>query len=55
MQQTFNGDPDSKPTQPTSRVSAGLSSLAGATTSPGEATPNEQLNGPLKLKPHHRH
>ncbi|POV96884.1 hypothetical protein PSHT_14880 [Puccinia striiformis] len=37
MQQTFNGDPDSKPTQPTSRVSAGLSSLAGGNNITGRS------------------
>ncbi|KAI7965888.1 hypothetical protein MJO29_001636 [Puccinia striiformis f. sp. tritici] len=37
MQQTFNGEPKNKPSQPTSRVSAGLSSLAGGSNLTGRS------------------
>ncbi|POW05139.1 hypothetical protein PSTT_09872 [Puccinia striiformis] len=37
MQRTFNGEPKNKPSQPTSRVSAGLSSLAGGSNLTGRS------------------
>ncbi|KAI9615345.1 hypothetical protein KEM48_005634 [Puccinia striiformis f. sp. tritici PST-130] len=37
MQRTFNGEPENKPSQPTSRVSAGLSSLAGGSNLTGRS------------------